>query len=90
MANAYNYDEYKRRLVIHVQQAEKEVVKSGGKIVIQDSGMITGRGPRFSTPRRGVLNGFAAGSGTATKHDSTYTGNVGSSAYTVGDPRRGR
>ncbi len=33
----------------------------------------------------GTVTGFTAGSSTATKVDSTYTGNTGSTAYTVGD-----
>lgn len=33
----------------------------------------------------GTTTGFTAGGGTATKDDSTYTGGVGSKAYTVGD-----
>lgn len=33
----------------------------------------------------GTTAGFTAGSGTAANSDSTYTGDVGSSAYTVGD-----
>ena len=33
----------------------------------------------------GTVTGFTAGSGTAAKDDSTYTGNTGSTAYTVGD-----
>lgn len=33
----------------------------------------------------GTVTGFTAGSSTATKVDSTYTGNSGSTAYTVGD-----
>ena len=33
----------------------------------------------------GTVTGFTAGSGTAAKDDSTFTGNTGSAAYTVGD-----
>lgn len=33
----------------------------------------------------GEATGFTAGAGTAAKDDSTFTGNVGSTAYTVGD-----
>lgn len=33
----------------------------------------------------GTTTGFTAGSGTAAKDDSTYTGGSGSKAYTVGD-----
>lgn len=33
----------------------------------------------------GTTTGFTAGAGTAAKSDSTYTGNTGTAAYTVGD-----
>ena len=33
----------------------------------------------------GTTTGFTAGSGTASKDDSTYTGGSGTKAYTVGD-----
>jgi len=38
---------------------------------------------QFSTT--GTTTGFTAGAGTAAKSDSTYTGNSGTKAYTVGD-----
>lgn len=33
----------------------------------------------------GSVTGFTAGSGTAAKGDSTYTGDVGTTAYTITD-----
>lgn len=41
--------------------------------------------PAAQPSSTGETTGFTAGSGTAAKDDSTFTGNVGSTAYTVGD-----
>lgn len=41
--------------------------------------------PAAQPSSTGQTAGFTAGAGTATKDDSTYTGGVGSKAYTVGD-----
>ena len=43
------------------------------------------RAPQITGAPAGAVAGFTAGSGAATKVDSTYTGNIGASAYTVGD-----
>lgn len=61
-----------------------------------DDGMVVGRSsshkisfynatPVVQYSTTGTTTGFTAGSGTAAKDDSTYTGNTGSTAYTVGD-----
>ena len=62
-----------------------------------DSGTVLGDGtssdkvgffdatPVAQQATTGTTTGFTAGSGTAAKDDSTYTGNTGSAAYTVGD-----
>jgi hypothetical protein len=41
--------------------------------------------PVIQQATTGTTTGFTAGSGTAAKDDSTFTGNVGSAAYTIGD-----
>lgn len=41
--------------------------------------------PLVQPSSAGETTGFTAGSGTAANDDSTFTGNVGSTAYTVGD-----
>lgn len=41
--------------------------------------------PVIQQATTGTTTGFVAGSGTAAKDDSTFTGNVGSAAYTIGD-----
>jgi len=44
-----------------------------------------GATPVARTSSSGNITGFSAGSGTASKSDSTWTGASGSTAYTVGD-----
>lgn len=44
-----------------------------------------GKSPVARTSSSGDITGFSAGSGTASKSDSTWTGASGSTAYTVGD-----
>lgn len=41
--------------------------------------------PVIQQATTGTTTGFTAGSGTASKSDSTFTGNTGTAAYTVGD-----
>lgn len=69
----------------------KEYLGSGG-----DDGTVLGRSstdkiafhnatPVAQYSTTGTTTGFTAGAGTASKDDSTFTGNTGSTAYTVGD-----
>lgn len=44
-----------------------------------------GKAPVARTASSGDVTSFVAGSGTASKSDSTWTGASGSTAYTVGD-----
>lgn len=44
-----------------------------------------GATPIVQPSSTGEETGFTAGSGTAVNDDSTFTGNVGSTAYTLGD-----
>jgi len=55
-----------------------------GEVTTQTLGFYGATGiAQFDTT--GNVAGFAAGSGTASKSDSVWTGGVGSTAYTVGD-----
>lgn len=44
-----------------------------------------GTGPVAQPVANGVTAGFTAGTGTSVNDDSTFTGNVGTAAYTIGD-----
>ncbi|MGE3804158.1 MAG: hypothetical protein AB7K24_05750 [Gemmataceae bacterium] len=46
---------------------------------------LFGATPVVQQATTGTTTGFTAGSGTAAKDDSTFTGGVGAAAYTVGD-----
>lgn len=64
------------------------IVAAGTTVVKTASdafGVFSATTPVAQQSTTGTTTGFTAGSGTAAKDDSTYTGNVGSKAYTVGD-----
>lgn len=46
---------------------------------------LFGATPAVQPSSEGETTGFTAGAGTAAKDDSTFTGDVGTKAYTVGD-----
>lgn len=50
-----------------------------------DNAGFYGTDPVAQPSSTGETGGFTAGSGTSVNDDSTFTGNVGSTAYTVGD-----
>lgn len=50
-----------------------------------DKGAFFGATPVVQPSTTGTTTGFTAGSGTGAKDDSTFTGNVGTTAYTIGD-----
>lgn len=71
--------------------------QAGSLFVVEDSAGVnefevdsTGVGFFAATPvaqqaTTGTVTGFTAGSGTAVNDDSTFTGNSGTAAYTIGD-----
>lgn len=58
-----------------------------GEVLGRDDGKVAfyGSTPVVQYSTTGTTTGFTAGSGTASKDDSTYTGDTGTTAYTVGD-----
>jgi hypothetical protein len=46
---------------------------------------LFGADPVDQQDTEGTVTGFTAGSGTAVLDDSTFTGDIGTSAYTIGD-----
>lgn len=58
--------------------------KADGLSIAGPVGMF-GAAPVDQQATTGTTTGFTAGAGTAALDDSTFTGNTGSAAYTVGD-----
>lgn len=46
---------------------------------------LFGATPVDQPDTEGTVDGFTAGAGTAVKDDSTFTGDSGTAAYTIGD-----
>ena len=65
-----------------------EVDASGNLVLAPLAGKgfgIFGASPVVQQTAHGVMTGFTAGSSTPVLADSTFTGGVGSTAYTIGD-----
>lgn len=66
-----------------------ETPKSDGGVQVGQSATdkvgFFGETPVVQPSSTGETTGFTAGSGTAANDDSTFTGDVGSTAYTIGD-----
>ncbi len=88
--DASNYERFGIAWSANVMLLQTNAAGTGtvrGMTVQQAAGALGfyGATPVSKPTAASVTAGFTAGAGTAAKSDSTYTGNVGATAYTIGD-----